>query len=160
VNSGYERVTGLAELFARAGELSLKTMIFDVEPLVAPWSSGQPALDRGLALILGQAAAVLSVEAVVFSTNSARRPSAVPAASGVQVSYLASARKPVRTAPYRGLPLPGAVIGDQLPTDGILARRLGYTFLHYDPPAAGVPLGPRLMHQWGQLVRPVVFRRQ
>jgi hypothetical protein len=25
---------------------------------------------------------------------------------------------------------------------------------------AGVPIGPRLMHRWGQAVRPVLFRRQ
>ena len=47
VTSGYERVTGLADLFARAGELAVKTMIFDIEPLVAPWNSSQQALDRG-----------------------------------------------------------------------------------------------------------------
>jgi predicted HAD superfamily phosphohydrolase YqeG len=158
VTSGYERVTGLADLFARAGELAVKTMIFDVEPLVAPWHSSQQALDRGIAQVLGQVAAVPSVRAVVFSTNSARRPSAVPVSSGLQVRYLASADKPVRTAPYRDLPRPGAVIGDQLPTDGILAYRLGYTFLHYAPPMTGVPIGPKFMHRWGQLIRPVLFR--
>jgi predicted HAD superfamily phosphohydrolase YqeG len=47
--------------------------------------------------------------------------------------YLASAVKPLRTAAYRALPRPGAVIGDQLSTDGLLARRLGYTFLHWRP---------------------------
>ncbi len=52
------------------------------------------------------------------------------------------------------------MIGDQLPTDGILAYRLGYLFLHFDPPYDNVPLGPRLMHRWGQVVRPVLFRQQ
>jgi predicted HAD superfamily phosphohydrolase YqeG len=160
VTSGYERVTGLADLFARAGELAVKTMIFDIEPLVAPWNSSQQALDRGIAQVLSQVATVSSVRVVFFATNSARRPSAVPAGHGLQVRYLASAGKPLRTAPYRDLPRPGAVIGDQLPTDGILAYRLGYTFLHYDPPMAGVPIGPRFMHRWGQLVRPVLLRRQ
>jgi hypothetical protein len=154
----YVRVTGLADLFAKDRELSVQTMIFDVEPLVAPWHSSQEALDQGIARILGDVAAVPSVRAVVFSTNSARRPSALPACDGVQVSYLASAGKPLRTAPYRGLPRPGAVAGDQLPTDGILAYRLRFTFLHYTPKLTGIPLGPRLMHHWGELVRPL-FRR-
>jgi hypothetical protein len=96
---------------------------------------------------------------VVFATNSARRPSAVPACDGIQVRYLASAGKPLRTAPYHDLPRPGAVAGDQLPTDGILAYRLGFTFLHYAPKLTGVPFGPALMHRWGELVRPVLFRR-
>jgi predicted HAD superfamily phosphohydrolase YqeG len=160
VTGGYERVTGLADLFGRAGELAVKTMIFDIEPLVAPWNSSQQALDCGIAQVLSQVRTVPSVRAVVFSTNSARRPSAVPASSGLLVRYLASADKPLRTAPYRDLPQPGAVIGDQLPTDGVLAYRLGYTFLHYTPPMTGVPIGPKFMHRWGQLIRPVLFGRQ
>jgi hypothetical protein len=172
VTGAYERVTSLAELFARVGELAVKTLIFDIEPLVAPWGGGQQGLDRGVAEILGRARAVPSVRAVVFSTNSARRPTAFPPAppappaapapadDGLLLEYLASAAKPLRIAPYRDLPRPGAVIGDQLPTDGILAYRLGYLFLHYDPPYDHVPLGPGLMHRWGRVVRPVLFRRQ
>ena len=158
MTAAYERVTSLAELFARVGELALATLIFDIEPLVAPWKGGQQGLDRGVAEILGQAETVPSVRAVVFSTNSARRPSVLPAA-GLRVEYVSSAAKPLRTGPYRDLPRPGAVIGDQLPTDGILAYRLGYLFLHYDPPYGQVPLGPRLMHRWGRAVRPVLFGR-
>jgi len=159
VTGNYVRVTGLAGLFAEARELSVRTVIFDVEPLVAPWRGSQESLDQGIARILGDVRRVPSVRAVVFATNSARRPSAVPACDGLQVSYLASAKKPLRTAPYHDLPRPGAVAGDQLPTDGILAYRLGYTFLHYVPERVGAPLGPALMHRWGKLVRPVLFRR-
>jgi hypothetical protein len=167
MTGAYERVTSLAELFARVGELALKTLVFDIEPLVAPWNGGQQGLDRGVAEVLDQAGAVPSVRAVVFSTNSARRPSVFPPAlpspavpADLRVEYLASAAKPLRIGPYRDLPRPGAVIGDQVPTDGILAYRLGYLFLHFDPPYGDVPLGPRLMHRWGQIVRPVLFRHQ
>jgi predicted HAD superfamily phosphohydrolase YqeG len=159
VTNNYVRVTGLAGLFAEARNLSVSTLIFDVEPLVTPWQGSQESLDQGIARILGEIRAVPSVRAVVFATNSARRPSAVPARDDLQVRYLASAEKPLRTAPYRDLPRPGAVAGDQLPTDGILAYRLGYTFLHYVPDVTGVPIGPALMHRWGKLVRPVLFRR-
>jgi predicted HAD superfamily phosphohydrolase YqeG len=159
VTSNYVRVTRLADLFAEARELSVRTMIFDVEPLVAPWHGSQESLDQGIARILGDVRMVPSVRVVMFATNSARRPSAVLARDGLQVRYLASAGKPLQTAPYRDLPRPGAVAGDQLPTDGILAHRLGFTFLHYAPKLTGVPLGPGLMHRWGELVRPVLFRR-
>lgn len=157
--SDYVRITGLADLLAEARELSVRTMIVDVEPLVAPWNGSQESLDQGMARILGDVRTVPSMRVVVFATNSARRPSAVPACDGLQVRYLASAEKPLRTAPYQDLPRPGAVAGDQLPTDGILAYRLGFTFLHYAPELAGVPLGPGLMHRWGELVRPLLFRR-
>jgi predicted HAD superfamily phosphohydrolase YqeG len=156
--SMYVRVTGLADLFARARELSVRTMIFDVEPLVTPWHSSQESLDRGIARILGDIRTVPSVRVVVFATNSARRPSVVPACDSVEVRYLGSADKPLRVAPYHGLPRPGAVAGDQVPTDGVLASRLRFTFLHYMPRLADVPLGPALMHRWGKAVRPLLFR--
>ena len=159
MTSGYARVITEADLFAKARELSVRTIIFDVEPLVTYWHSGQKSLDRGMARILDEVKAVPSVRAVVFATNSARRPTALPACDGIQVRYLAHADKPLRTAPYHDLPRPGAVAGDQLPTDGILAYRLNFSFLHYMPRLTGVPLGPDLMHRWGELVRPVLFRR-
>ncbi len=78
--------------------------------------------------------------------------------AGVRVVYLASAGKPLRTALYRSFPRPGVVIGDQIATDGILARRLGYTFVQYR--ALGrLPAGPRLMDRVGRLVRPLLFTR-
>jgi predicted HAD superfamily phosphohydrolase YqeG len=157
--AAYERLTELRDVLARAGELSVRTMIFDVEPLVAWWDSGQESLDRGVAAIVAELGAVPAARAVVFATNSARRPTAVPSVPGLRVMYLSSAGKPLRTAPYRGLPGPGAVIGDQVATDGLLARRLGYAFLHWSPPLAGVPLGPRLMHLLGRAARPLLFRQ-
>ena len=51
------------------------------------------------------------------------------------------------------------VIGDQLATDGALARRLGYAFLQYHPDLGSLPTGPRLMDWAGQLVRPMLFAR-
>jgi hypothetical protein len=50
------------------------------------------------------------------------------------------------------------VIGDQVATDGILARRLGYGFIQFDPPA-GIPVGPRLMAAAGRLVQPLLFTK-
>jgi len=156
--AAYERLTELRDVLARASELSVRTMIFDVEPLVAWWDSGQESLDRGIAAIVGELGAVSSARVLVFATNSARRPSTVPSHPDVRVMYLASAGKPLQTGPYRGLPRPGAVIGDQIPTDGLLARRLGYTFLHWSPQLTGVPLRPRLMYLLGRVARPLIFR--
>ena len=155
MTAGYANVTGLADLLTEARKLAVRTIIVDVEPLVAFWGSDQRTLDLGIARVLDEIRTVPSVRAVVFSTNSARRPSIVPACEGIQVRYLASARKPLHTAPYRDLPRPGAVAGDQLPTDGVLAYRLGFTFLHYVPEMTGVPPGPALMHRWGELLRPL-----
>lgn len=131
-----------------------------MEPLVAWWDGSQQELDQGVAAIAGALGELPELRVVVFATNAARRPSTPPRVPGVRVTYLASAGKPLRTAPYRELPRPGAVIGDQVPTDGLLARRLGFTFLHWDPRMNGVPVGPRLMGLLGRLVKPLAFRRR
>ena len=155
----YERVTGLDDVVRHAAELSARTLVFDVEPLVAYWDGGQAALDEGIARVLSKVAVLPAVQVVCFATNSPRRPSVVPSQAGVQVVYLASAGKPVQTAAYRHFPRPGMVIGDQVATDGILARRLGYAFVLFDPQLTGIPTGPRLMGAWGRLVRPLLFTR-
>jgi predicted HAD superfamily phosphohydrolase YqeG len=156
---GYERLAGLDEVLDRARELAARTVIFDIEPLVAYWDSGQAALDRGVALVLSQVETVPSVQVVCFATNSVRRPSGLSRDGGVRVVYLASAGKPLRIASYRSFPRPGMVIGDQIATDGILARRLGYVFVQCRPPLGRAPAGPRLMDRFGQLVRPLLFTR-
>lgn len=159
MRAGYERVAGLNEVLRGLRELSARTVVCDVEPLVAFWDSGQEDLDRGVALVVSRAGLVPSLQVLCFATNSARRPSVVPGAKGVRVVYLASAGKPMRIAPYRDFPRPGAVIGDQVATDGVLARRLGYEFVQCRPQLEVVPTGPRLMGRLGWLVRPVIFRR-
>lgn len=175
----YERSADPRDLLRRARDLSARTIILDVEPLVACWDSGQEALDAGIAHVLGQIAVGPGLLVVCFATNSGRRPSAASLASaspasasgagvsrgdasgdrGPRVVYLASAGKPLRTAPYRGFPRPGVVIGDQTATDGILAWRLGYAFLHYRPDLAHVPSGPRLMGELGRPLQPLLFTR-
>ena len=151
-----EHAAGLADAARRAGELSARTVIFDVEPLVAHWNGTQESLDEGIARVLGEVAKLPAVEVACFSTNSLRRPSVVPSPAGLRVVYISSAAKPLRTTAYQGFPRPGVVIGDQVATDGILARRLGYTFIQLDPPRE-TPVGPRLMSAAGRLVQPLLF---
>ena len=158
MRSLYERLGGLDEALDRIQKLSVQTVIFDVEPLIASWDSSQQTLDRGVTEVLSRAAAVPGLKVICFSTNSLRRPSVIPAGTEARVVYLAAAGKPLRTSWYRGFPRPGAVIGDQVATDGILARRLGYTFLECRPPE-DLPAGPRMMHGLGSVVRPLLFTR-
>jgi predicted HAD superfamily phosphohydrolase YqeG len=155
MRSGYERFEGLDEALARVQQLSIQTVIFDIEPLIAHWDSGQEALDQGVAHVLTLADGVPGLKVVCFATNSLRRPLVMPS-TRVRAIYLSTAGKPLRTSQYQDFPRPGAVVGDQMATDGILARRLGYTYLECPPPDH-MPLGPRMMHGLGSLVRPLVF---
>ena len=154
-----EHATGLGDVVHRARELSARTLIFDIEPLVAYWDGGQEALDQGIARVLSQVPALPAVQVLCFATNSARRPTVMPSEADVRVVYLASAGKPLRTAVYRPFPRPGVVIGDQVATDGILARRLGYAFILVAPQLTGIPVGPRLMGACGRLLRPLLYTR-
>lgn len=146
-------------MLRRVRELRARTVIFDVEPLVAYWDGGQDALDRGIDRVLAQLADARELQVACFSTNSLRRPSRHLEAASVRVIYMAAAGKPLRTAAHQGFPRPGIVIGDQVATDGVLALRLGYAFLHYCPHLDRTPVGPRLMRQCGRLVRPLLFTR-
>jgi predicted HAD superfamily phosphohydrolase YqeG len=156
-STGYQQFTDTSDLPRLATALGARTLVLDIEPLVAEWDGTQNALDRGVGAVLGLVAAIPSVRAVCFATNSARRPAVLPSVPGVNVTYIVSARKPLSVAPYRRLPTPGVVVGDQVLTDGLLARRLGYFFLHYRHPEAA-PVGPRVLDGIGQLARPLIFR--
>ncbi len=158
MRTGYRQLSDLGELADRVGELRPQTIIVDVEPLVAYWDTGQDDLDRGVARVTARLSAVPGLRVLCFATNSDRVPSALASPAAVRVLYLASARKPVALGPYHGLPRPGVVIGDQVATDGVLARRLGYWFLLYGPPPSGMPLGPRLLGYGGRLLLPALFR--
>jgi predicted HAD superfamily phosphohydrolase YqeG len=158
VKAEYQPVTDEADIPRLVGQMSARTVIIDVEPLIAGWDSGQDALDQGVARFVEQARTIDSVCVVCFATNSVRLPSTLPDAAGLRLEYLASARKPLRTSPYQGMPMPGVVIGDQVATDGLLAMRIGYTFLHYRPRPGSMPIGPLLLFRSGDLLRPALFR--
>lgn len=159
MNPDYERVADMDDVVRRATQLSARTMVFDIEPLVAFWNSTQHELEEGVRAVLRQVEPIPGLRVVCFATNSPRRLPAVPESPDVRVMYLADAGKPLRTAPYQGFPIPGVVIGDQILTDGLLARRLGYTFFDCAPSLNIIPLGPQLLNRCGRLLRPVLFAR-
>jgi hypothetical protein len=159
MSRAYEHFTDCSELPRLVAEHSAQTAVLDIEPLVAPWYSSDDELDRGIDRVVEQLGQLPGLRAVCFATNSARRPSHLPDVPGIRVSYVLSAGKPLHLAPFALLPRPGVVIGDQVMTDGLLARRLGFAFLHYRHPQ-GEPIGPRVLDACGQLLRPLVFRHQ
>ena len=160
MRTAYEALADTGDVPERLRALAARTAIFDVEPLVAPWDGSQAELDQGIAAVIGEVAAIGGVQVVCFATNSARVPSVPPAAPpGLQVRYLVSARKPLRTAPYADLPRPGVVVGDQIATDGLLAHRIGFTFLHFQPRPGSVPAGPQALMRCGEVLRPLLFAR-
>jgi hypothetical protein len=128
----------------------------DVEPLVAYWDTDTDTLDSGIAHSVGEIAKIPSIQVIIFATNSLRMPSVMPEVVDVRIAYRARMMKPLRTGPFDGLPAPGVVVGDQIATDGVLAYRLGYSFVRYNP-GRDLPIGPSVMAGVGWLVRPFVL---
>jgi hypothetical protein len=137
--------------------LAPRTAIVDIEPLIAYWDTGTEELDEGIDRFLQEFRSLPSLELIAFATNSVRQPSTPPGAPGVV--YHARALKPFSTSPFRSFPTPGVVIGDQTATDGVLASRLNYTFLHYKVPTKEMKPGPLLMAALGRVVRPLFLTR-
>ena len=80
-------------MLARARELSARTLIFDVEPLVAWWDTSQQALDQGIAAIVAQLDQVpASCGYVIFATNS--DPQALGAPVGARRPGAATSPRP------------------------------------------------------------------
>ena len=63
---GYEPVTDEREIPALIGRLGARTVIYDIEPLVAHWDSAQTALDEGLAAVTAAVAAIGGVRGAVL----------------------------------------------------------------------------------------------
>src|SRR5262245_27049437 len=99
----YMRATTPDEVWVCLAALQVKTVVFDVEPLVAFWDTDQHSLDDGIASVLA-AAARIGPNTVIFATNSARTPTMSPTVAWAAVRYLTSARKPLRVNTFQDLP--------------------------------------------------------
>jgi hypothetical protein len=140
-------------LLVALGRLKPATLVVDVEPLVVPWGSS-PALFANAAHDFAQAVrtSVPSITRVIYSSNS-RSPRATRGQSRDKI--VGAARKPWRTRYLR--PRPVVVAGDQILTDGLLAWRLGTSFLHWDAEGP-MPRWARLQRWLGQVAAPFLFK--
>ena len=82
MRASYQRAASLDAALTYAGNLSGRTVIFDIEPLAASWDSDQDALERGVALLISRASQLPEVQVVCFAANAPRRPQAVPGSAG------------------------------------------------------------------------------
>jgi predicted HAD superfamily phosphohydrolase YqeG len=157
MRADYQQFSDQDELLSCVAGLSPKTVVFDVEPLVALWNTGTSELSGGVERLANQLSAIPGIEFLGFVTNSRRRTPVTSRADGPSIFYVSSAHKPLLIKRFRSLPRPGVVIGDQLATDGIFAWRLGFDFIHYHPATGESPPGVRIMNLTGYLLRPLFF---
>jgi predicted HAD superfamily phosphohydrolase YqeG len=151
----YREVTDLDAVADWLRELRARTVILDVEPLVAGWDTGADELRRGVDEAVALLAEVPSLDAVGFATNSLRRLTGAPAGDAF---FVTAARKPLLTRPYRDLPRPAVLVGDQLATDGVLAWRLGFAFAYLRHPESRHPRGPALLRLVSRPLRHLLLR--
>jgi predicted HAD superfamily phosphohydrolase YqeG len=155
---GYRQVDDLDDVVTWLTELGARTVIFDVEPLIAAWDTGQDVLRHGVQAAIAQVLVIQGIEVVGFATNSLRGLEINPDHDGVRIFYLSSAAKPFRSRHHRDLPRPAVLVGDQIATDGLLAWRLGFNFAHVQHSGRLQPWGPRLMHQLGRPLSSRLFQ--
>lgn len=74
----YRECHTTAEVLLYVGRAEPSTVIFDVEPLIAHWDTGDTALTEGMSFFVNQLERTSAVDMIVFATNSKRRPSAMP----------------------------------------------------------------------------------
>lgn len=122
-----------------AGRRARPTLVLlDVEPYVAGWRTDQDALHDGVAVLAERWAD----QAVLVVTNSPRRVS--EALLPPTWRQRSRARKPFTRL---DAPPGSVVVGDQPLQDGLLAWRLGATFVQVPlPPRA--PWWARATHRW------------
>jgi hypothetical protein len=151
----YREVSSLDAVADWLRELRARTIVLDVEPLVAGWDTGAEELRRGVDEAVALLAEVPGLDAVGFATNSLRRLSGAVAGDAF---FVTAARKPLLTRPYRDLPRPAVLVGDQMATDGVLAWRLGFAFAYLRHPEPRHPGGPAVLRLLGAPLRHLLFR--
>ncbi|WP_432936761.1 hypothetical protein ACQPXM_23680 [Kribbella sp. CA-253562] len=157
----YDVATDDAEIARLVSESDARTVILDVEPFVTHWGSPDATFDARVASSLKIFGSMeRRPDVVLFATNSRRRwREPIKVSGSLSIRYVSTACKPFRLNLYQDLPRPGVVVGDQIATDGLLAARLGYHFIHYKPADIATPLGPHLMRWLGYPFERFYFRR-
>lgn len=131
------------------------SVVLDAQPLLVDWTGSQ--VPERVAAMVGAVVRCPTVRTVVVASN-AREPAVVWPADAVPAAMvIGAARKPWRTAYTSRLPRPVVVVGDQVLTDGLLAWRIGATFVHWRHHGP-VPAWPRIQQLLGRWPRRLVFR--
>jgi hypothetical protein len=145
------------EVFQILRALEVSVAVLDVEPLVSRWGQSDLALSAGLRAVIDSCEAIDTLHAIVFMTNSGRRPSTPPASSRLAVQYIPLAGKPSPGLEFlEGKVTPAAVCGDQPLTDGLLAWRIRGIFveLRVDEPK---PYWIRIQRMLGHSIEHFLF---
>jgi predicted HAD superfamily phosphohydrolase YqeG len=132
---------------------NVETVLVDVENTIAPYTPTKTQLAQSLRMAIKELEQVESLKRVWFLSNSSLVRVDTPT-SRLEVRVVPRAGKPLlRRSLLSEIDLDRghlAVWGDQPLTDGLLARRLGATFLYQSARMAGEPAWPRLLRFMGQ----------
>ena len=80
----YRQVDDLGDVVRGLTELGSRTVIFDVEPLIALWDTGKDVLREGVDPAIAEILSVKDIEVIGFATNSMRHLEIHPDHDGVQ----------------------------------------------------------------------------
>jgi predicted HAD superfamily phosphohydrolase YqeG len=146
---GADRIEAVCRVVAEAGA---RTVVLDVQPMFRGWRSSEVNMEVG-PVVSALRAASPELVSLVFASNARRLDLVPPDGCGPVV---VGARKPWRVGYLSAAPVPIVVVGDQVVTDGLLAWRIGATFVHWRD-AGPAPKWPRIQRGLGRVVARWVF---
>jgi hypothetical protein len=82
----YYEYSSADKIISRLTQLAPRAVIFDVEPTIAHWNTGELELDDGVSCFIRKLSAVTSVQVLIFATNSSRQSSTMPTRAGIEIS--------------------------------------------------------------------------
>lgn len=131
------------------------SVVLDAQPLLVDWTGSQ--VPERVEAMVAALVRCPTVRSVVVASNANELAVVWPAEGMPAAMVIDGARKPWRTAYTGELPRPVVVVGDQVLTDGLLAWRIGATFVHWRHHGL-VPAWPRIQQLLGRWPRRLVFR--
>jgi predicted HAD superfamily phosphohydrolase YqeG len=126
-------------------------LVFDVDGTIVPQGAPDEAYRKRVGEVIERFESATNVSRVQVITNGPDR--GVP-------GVISQAGKPWVGRDRLGLSRHDEVwvIGDQVISDGVLARRLGARFIQLAVLVEGEPAAQARMRRWGRLVRPLILR--
>jgi predicted HAD superfamily phosphohydrolase YqeG len=141
--------------------LDFRVVLLDLENTVLPYRATErdvAAMAEHLTILISE---LPSSARLVLNTNKVRCQAVVKyQLAALDLQIIEHCRKPLRRYVLRELngADPTVVVGDQVLTDGFLARGLARPFVRVAGSSRWEPAWPRLMRRAGSAVAPVFFR--
>jgi hypothetical protein len=135
--------------------VNARTVVLDVQPMILGWRPTTTNHEAG-SVVDALRIASPALDALIFASNARHLDLTLGNSDAKSGSLVVRARKPWRIDYLSGVSAPIIVVGDQVVTDGLLAWRMGATFVHWQH-VHPTPVWPRVQRMLGSVVARLIF---